>query len=84
KSENDGSNCCQCSIRRPRPVSGLVQLRAPPGGMSARPRAGSLIWMKATACMKPAYYLRGVVWCPECVAAFIRCIITDMGIHGTQ
>jgi len=40
-SENGGLSCCHCSIRRPRPVSGKVRLRAPPGGMSARSRAGS-------------------------------------------
>ena len=30
-----------------------VQLRAPPGGMSARSRAGSLDTMKLGACTKP-------------------------------
>jgi len=42
KSENGGLICCHWSIRRLRPAAGKVQSRAPPGGMSARLRAGSL------------------------------------------
>ncbi len=41
------------------PVSGKVRLRAPPGGMSARSRAGSRCKKKSgcAACMKPALFL---------------------------
>ena len=42
RNDNGGSGCCHCPIRRPRPIAGYARLRAPPGGMSARSRAGSL------------------------------------------
>src|SRR5690606_13204063 len=59
REDNGGSGCCHCPIRRPRPITGSVRLRMPPGGMSARLRAGSLGSMKAGACMKPDFAFLG-------------------------
>ena len=59
ETETADRSCCHCPIRRPRPVAGCVRLRAPPGGMSARSRAGSLGVMKAGACMITALVFMG-------------------------
>src|SRR6056297_2129642 len=52
-----------------------ARLRVPPGGMSARPRAGSLGSMKRGACMKPAWG----VW-----SLALRCSRSswEQGCHG--
>jgi hypothetical protein len=54
--------------------------------MSARARAGSLVLMKAGACMKPDFALFGVLLPPLLVTArsHLREKRDDMGFYGKQ
>ncbi len=82
---NGEPSCCHCSIRRPRPVSGDVRLRAPPGGMSARSRAGSRCSGERGACMKPDFlfcFIRGLVCAAHSRLTGYKQHVT--GIHGNQ
>ncbi|EBA03031.1 hypothetical protein RB2150_16804 [Rhodobacterales bacterium HTCC2150] len=62
-----------------------VQLRVPPGGMSARMRVGSSSQLKADACMKPCFALFGVLCFAPIICSVFNLPLRDaMGIHGNQ
>lgn len=65
---------CHCSIRRPRPISGVSGGRAYLGGMSALPARRISVFSVRGACMKPAFIIVPVsdFSLSRCVSAAVR------------